>query len=442
MESKYFDGSNSKLSGFGSIDNFNFGNSITSLNPFLSCPLFLSHHNLSSPHRPPLHVSTRHLCSNLCFYKAYSPVRAWHVLRRSLGEFGFNPDELLEGWTAELVESQGGRRGGEVGAVDEGGGKWEIKFVAPNGEEFSSTNAVCRALGIDTVDSGGGKGFGSTPCVSTASNSSSSPRSNKRGPLKRSVPPVPAVLVNAASLQSPSFRDLDPTSLTNKRIKSLRSPITQPPSPHQNVSSPGLSLWPSKTFLHSKSRASPFGLLEELTFTDPWRLLLTCILLNRTTRVQVDKVLLNFLKKWPDHKAVCAETDVRLIESCVRDCGIWKTRALTIVNFSSDYTTLVTSGRNMEDLTEGEVKGLKGCGEYAWDAYRVFVKGEVNGKVGDRALGMYLGWKRGVKWEVKRKGGGEGEVQTFGEEGEGEEEVGEEDLGEEELGEEELGEEE
>jgi hypothetical protein len=36
---------------------------------------------------------------------------------------------------------------------------------------------------------------------------------------------------------------------------------------------------------------SPYGLLEELLWDRPWRLLLCCILLNQTSRAQVDPVL-------------------------------------------------------------------------------------------------------------------------------------------------------
>lgn len=33
--------------------------------------------------------------------------------------------------------------------------------------------------------------------------------------------------------------------------------------------------------------ASPFGLIEEQVYHDPWKLLLACMLLNRTTATQV-----------------------------------------------------------------------------------------------------------------------------------------------------------
>ena len=45
---------------------------------------------------------------------------------------------------------------------------------------------------------------------------------------------------------------------------------------------------------------SPFGLLEELFLDDPWKLLVSTICLNVTTRQQVDKVIHIYLQRWPD----------------------------------------------------------------------------------------------------------------------------------------------
>eukprot|EP00520_Triparma_pacifica_P013562 CAMPEP_0118657720 /NCGR_PEP_ID=MMETSP0785-20121206/14174_1 /TAXON_ID=91992 /ORGANISM="Bolidomonas pacifica, Strain CCMP 1866" /LENGTH=187 /DNA_ID=CAMNT_0006550667 /DNA_START=66 /DNA_END=626 /DNA_ORIENTATION=- len=163
------------------------------------------------------------------------------------------------------------------------------------------------------------------------------------------------------------------------------------------TSNPGLSLWPGKNFLHSKSRESPFGLLEELTFHDPWRLLLTCILLNRTTRRQVDKVIDEFFEAWPTYQALLENGTRSSISVCIQPCGMWMKRAEHILRYSLEYKSLDTTSDTSE-LGEAEVKGLTGCGDYAWDAYRIFVKGETEGFVSkDHALNMYMEWKRGVE---------------------------------------------
>jgi methyl-CpG-binding domain protein 4 len=39
--------------------------------------------------------------------------------------------------------------------------------------------------------------------------------------------------------------------------------------------------------------ASPFGLIEEQLFTNPWKLLVACLLLNKTTAQAVRKVILH-----------------------------------------------------------------------------------------------------------------------------------------------------
>ena len=68
-------------------------------------------------------------------------------------------------------------------------------------------------------------------------------------------------------------------------------------------------------------------------------------------------------------------------------------------------------GKDMGELEEGDVRGLTCCGDYAWDAYRIFVKGETGGVCKDGALNMYLEWKRGATKVGGRKldldGGGD-----------------------------------
>ena len=44
---------------------------------------------------------------------------------------------------------------------------------------------------------------------------------------------------------------------------------------------------------------SPFGLIEELLAGNPWQLLVTCMLLNRTAREVVDSVLARLFRRWP-----------------------------------------------------------------------------------------------------------------------------------------------
>ena len=43
---------------------------------------------------------------------------------------------------------------------------------------------------------------------------------------------------------------------------------------------------------------SPVGLIQEELWPDEWKILISCLMLNQTTRKQVDKVIWKFFDKW------------------------------------------------------------------------------------------------------------------------------------------------
>ena len=51
---------------------------------------------------------------------------------------------------------------------------------------------------------------------------------------------------------------------------------------------------------------SPFGLLEEILWADEWKMLVACMMLNCTTRVQVDRVLWRLFSTAPSATATVA----------------------------------------------------------------------------------------------------------------------------------------
>eukprot|EP00520_Triparma_pacifica_P019979 CAMPEP_0118633188 /NCGR_PEP_ID=MMETSP0785-20121206/858_1 /TAXON_ID=91992 /ORGANISM="Bolidomonas pacifica, Strain CCMP 1866" /LENGTH=122 /DNA_ID=CAMNT_0006524035 /DNA_START=647 /DNA_END=1013 /DNA_ORIENTATION=- len=57
-------------------------------------------------------------------------------------KLGLSPDEIFDGWASELVEI-GDDDGGEY--MNE----YNVRFVAPNGEEFNSVVEVLKELGIE-----------------------------------------------------------------------------------------------------------------------------------------------------------------------------------------------------------------------------------------------------------------------------------------------------
>lgn len=189
----------------------------------------------------------------------------------------------------------------------------------------------------------------------------------------------------------------------------------------------------SKRFL-----ASPLGLLEELFGDDPWRLLLSTILLNRTRRNQVDGVLSQLLDRWPTPHALIEmargqekDADDMMLDELINliaPLGIKNRRARGIIRFCREYVDLVTRKQKQESshsgnhrqndptaigkartailaenschhveflFTRQEILNLYHCGSYCADAYQIFVQREwENLHPTDHALRAYVEWKQ------------------------------------------------
>lgn len=116
---------------------------------------------------------------------------------------------------------------------------------------------------------------------------------------------------------------------------------------------------------------SPYGLLEEeeVIFKDPWKLFLSCILLNRTTAVQVRSVVWDLLKAYPTPEALVEASEDDL-ERLLRPLGMYRKRAVGIRRFSRDYMATPT------DIWRKDPTVLFGVGPYGSDAFKIFCLGE------------------------------------------------------------------
>ena len=132
---------------------------------------------------------------------------------------------------------------------------------------------------------------------------------------------------------------------------------------------------------------SPYGLLEELLWDRPWRLLLACILLNQTSRAQVDPVLARLLDRFPDAPTL-AGADATHVEEMLRPLGLHRRRARTLLDLSAAF--LKGTWRRAEELP--------GIGQYAADAYAIFCEGRWREtEPQDHALRWYTEWLRTVE---------------------------------------------
>ena len=163
---------------------------------------------------------------------------------------------------------------------------------------------------------------------------------------------------------------------------------------------------------------TPLGLLEELFCEQPWRLLISAILLNRTSRIQVDTTFFEFLRRWPNATAA-AQADPEEMSSVIQPLGLRNKRARGIIRFSKEYLCLLETkqpkeNENDKNLTEAtiafkasiidgndepsvafqlskeEILSLFNCGDYVWAAYQLFIRRDLRTDHPDTFIRFYV----------------------------------------------------
>ena len=81
---------------------------------------------------------------------------------------------------------------------------------------------------------------------------------------------------------------------------------------------------------------SPFNLIQESLYHDPWKLLVATIFLNKTTGKVAIPILLEFLDKWPSPKDLLETAEADEIAEMLQPMGLNVTRANTLIRFSSE----------------------------------------------------------------------------------------------------------
>lgn len=127
---------------------------------------------------------------------------------------------------------------------------------------------------------------------------------------------------------------------------------------------------------------SPFNLVQESLFHDPWKLLIATIFLNRTQGNAAIPLLWKFLNKWPNPDAA-RRGEPHAMAKVLQPLGLHEKRAGTIRRFSNEYLT-----KNWKYPIE-----LYGIGKYGNDSYRIFCVNEWKMvKPQDHKLNLYHSW--------------------------------------------------
>ncbi|XP_076597315.1 methyl-CpG-binding domain protein 4 [Chaetodon auriga] len=148
--------------------------------------------------------------------------------------------------------------------------------------------------------------------------------------------------------------------------------------------SPGDVLSPPrrKAFKKWTPPRSPYNLVQETLFHDPWKLLVATIFLNKTSGKMAIPVLWQFFERYPSAE-VTREADWKPMSELMKPLGLYELRAKTLIRFSDEYLS-----KQWRYPIE-----LHGIGKYGNDSYRIFCVGEWRQVTPeDHKLNKYHAW--------------------------------------------------
>jgi len=127
---------------------------------------------------------------------------------------------------------------------------------------------------------------------------------------------------------------------------------------------------------------SPFGLIQESLYAEPWRLLVATIFLNKTNGRIALPLLENFFERYPTPKAVL-DAETLELSSFLKPIGLNNTRGKIIKRFTQEFTS-------KSWMYPGELYGI---GKYGDDSFRIFCMGEWRSvRPRDKKLNLYHSW--------------------------------------------------
>ncbi|KAG7362801.1 hypothetical protein IV203_026161 [Nitzschia inconspicua] len=310
----------------------------------------------------------RHLCDQQCYLRGFAPQRDWLALRNLVQEHSTRSvDETLRDWTCclALEDDRGAKEKYAFGQHD------NETMMQPRKRLFKERpkrNPACTEYLLKKS----GERFSNSMTVLRHLDSLKRPRDQKGECYF-------------------GFKDdmrQQRRLFTHRKFKGIKRSFPQ-------------------TGIEDTS--SPFGLMEELFVEDPWRLLICTIFLNRTQRKMIDRTLHLFLQRWPTSgEVLCYSEKEDSLDEMIRmisPLGLTHKRARGMVRFCREFVAL-TKAKSEEmpglgpsvpyTLTRDEITSLFFCGDYAADAYQIFIQRDVLSPVisNDHALVAFVDWKR------------------------------------------------
>lgn len=129
---------------------------------------------------------------------------------------------------------------------------------------------------------------------------------------------------------------------------------------------------------------SPFGLIQEDLFPDEWKCIVACLMLNCTSRRQVEKILPSFFSRWPNPESFLSADDED-VKSTISSLGFKNRRCKLLFEMTNSYVN--SSWKHADELP--------GVGVYASRAWEIFFKDTLGDDVpSDGALKLYWKWRK------------------------------------------------
>ena len=117
--------------------------------------------------------------------------------------------------------------------------------------------------------------------------------------------------------------------------------------------------------------------LQEVYGDEPWKVLVVCVLLNRTTRRQVDLVRDELFERWKTPEELSG-ADERELSALLHPLGFYNRRAASLKKLAAAWLTA--------DVEKDGVESLPGVGKYAADSWAIFVEKRTDVEPEDKVL--------------------------------------------------------
>jgi methyl-CpG-binding domain protein 4 len=111
---------------------------------------------------------------------------------------------------------------------------------------------------------------------------------------------------------------------------------------------------------------------------NPWKIMISCILLNQTNNRQVRPVIIKFLEVFPTPNSL-DESHLDIISQILKPTGFQNIKAKRILNF----TKVWNSG-------ERDPNKFPGIGPYGRDTWKIFMEDKTDFIPEDKKLSAYL----------------------------------------------------